>query len=69
MRISMAKKAGKISTNFLKAILIAISVLSRLAIDETSNVTPVIAYKLNIFKMSQPYRILLRYHTYLSLLK
>ena len=44
-RIIILKKAGKIFINFPKAILTALSVLSRFAMKEINNANPVAIYK------------------------
>ena len=44
-RMSIVKNAGKILTNFLQDILIAVSVLFRSAITEINNANPVVMYK------------------------
>ncbi len=44
-RISIPKKAGKIFTNRLKAILTALRVFLRFTIKESNNANPVAIYK------------------------
>ncbi len=44
-RISIIKKAGKIFTNLLSAILNALSVFSRFALKEINTANPVAIYK------------------------